>query len=59
MTKSPEFPPRAMRPADVELDPRTDGVEDDGARELPPLDTAQVEAGVEHDREHARRLGEL
>lgn len=38
------------RPADVEADPRTDGVGDGGARELDPPSEEDIAAGRETDR---------
>lgn len=41
------------RPDDIEPDPRTDGVADQG--ELPPPSEEEIAAGVEHDRKHRAR----
>jgi hypothetical protein len=47
-----EDKPRAVRPAHVEPDPRTDGIGDLWAADL---DDEEIAAGVAHDEEHRRR----
>lgn len=48
--------PRAIRPDDVEPDPRTDGVEDDGERELPPPSEDEIARGIADDEVHRVKL---